>query len=90
MNQELSLPRSNVRELSKKELKKAVLKLNIYLDFDTENITRNNENVKALDKQLNTFNLTKVGEVEIRINHENDRLFHDVIRYDKIISMMAQ
>ena len=90
VNQELSLPRPNVRELSKKELKKAVLKLNIYLDFDTENITRNNENVKALDKQLNIFNLTKVGEVEIRINHENDRLFHDVIRYDKIISMMAQ
>ena len=90
VNQELSLPRPNVRELSKKELKKAVLKLNIYLDFDTENITRNNENVKALDKQLNIFNLTKVGEVEIRINHENDRLFHDVNRYDKIISMMAQ
>ena len=90
VNKELSLPRPNVRELSKKELKKAVLKLNIYLDFDTENITRNNENVKALDKQLNIFNLTKVGEVEIRINHENDRLFHDVIRYDKIISMMAQ
>ena len=90
VNKELSLPRPNVRELSKKELKKAVLKLNIYLDFDTENITRNNENVKALDKQLNIFNLTKVGEVEIRINHENDRLFHDVIRYDKIISIMAQ
>ena len=90
VNQELYLPKPDVKELSKKELKKAVLKLNIYLDFDTENITRNNENVKALDKQLNIFNLTKVGEVEIRINHENDRLFHDVNRYDKIISMMAQ
>ena len=57
-----------------------MLRLNIYLEFDTENITRNNENVKALDKQLNIFNLTKVGEIEIRINHENDRIFHDVIR----------
>ena len=80
VNEELSLPRANVRELSKKELKKAVLRLNIYLEFDTENITRNNENVKALDKQLHIFNLTKVGEIEIRINHENDRIFHDVIR----------
>ena len=74
----LRLPVEDIdRTVARKDLVKPVLRLEVVTNIDPENISKNNDLLHVLEKQLQAFNLRKLGDLSLLINCDSEQLWHN-------------
>ena len=61
----------------RKDLVKPVMRLEVVTNIDPENISKNNDLLHVLEKQLQAFNLRKLGDLSLLINCDSEQLWHN-------------
>ena len=74
----LRLPVEDIdRTVARKDLVKPVMRLEVVTNIDPENISKNNDLLYVLEKQLQAFNLRKLGDLSLLINCDSEQLWHN-------------
>lgn len=74
----LRLPVEDIdRTVARKDLVKPVMRLEVVTNIDPENISKNNDLLHVLEKQLQAFNLRKLGDLSLLINCDSEQLWHN-------------
>ena len=78
VTQVLRLPVEDIdRTVARKDLVKPVMRLEVVTNIDPENISKNNDLLHVLEKQLQAFNLRKLGDLSLLINCDSEQLWHN-------------
>ena len=74
----LRLPVEDIdRTVARKDLVKPVMRLEVVTNIDPENISKNNDLLHVVEKQLQAFNLRKLGDLSLLINCDSEQLWHN-------------